>query len=397
VEQPSARPSPRPPSTEGKAGAPGVRPTPPSRPAPGSGVVRPSGPGGDGLIERPSSGPGQRPISGRPTRPGPGGERPTIERPGGAGGPKAVNRPPTRPGLKESPGDAPTLSPHRPGPGAGDREAPTGARFGRAGSRADGPHGGGHDDGSHGWSHHPNWKYAHKHGIHYGGRPYSCHFDHGHHYRHWDWGWGLWISFRGVPWYYCPTYRSHTYVYVSTVYESHYYFGAGTGLSADRAVALVDTGWRELERGSYDRARRTFAEASAQAPDWGLPKIGYALSLAGSGHDRAAGAVLRLAMSEDPYAALEIPWSDELGYLLEGLDARYSSFGQEGVDPANTWFMAAAMRLMLGDSQGASEAAFQAEASGAPADAIAGLYDVLTATENAPPGDAAPGDGGYEY
>ncbi|MEZ6243823.1 MAG: hypothetical protein R3B57_12365 [Phycisphaerales bacterium] len=333
----------------------------------------------------------------RPSQPGP--------RPGGAWNNGGGHRPPVRPNLGAKPDRTPSVSPDGHRPPEAHHGGLSGSRFGRPSPRpgfdpGHGPGGGGLDHHPHGGFYgspsHPNWHYADRHGIHYGGRPYHCDFVPGHHYHHSGWGFGLWISFRGVPWYYCPTYRSDTYVYVSTVYESHYYFGAGTGSGADHAVALVDTGWRELERGQYDRARRTFAEASAQSPDWGLPKIGYALSLAGAGHDRAAGAVLRLAMSEDPYAALEVPWSDELGYLLDAMDARYTSFAEDGVDPENTWFMAASMRLMLGDTDGAAEAAFAAETAGAPTDAINGLYDVLTATEDAPTDDGAPVDDGYD-
>ncbi len=319
----------------------------------------------------------------RPQRPGIG-----EGRPGGVVRPSKNSNIPSRPKIKQTtPRPGPGIGSDGGRPSSGNRGGYSGQGFDRPSTRRGdhgGDHGGRHWNNYYGSPHHPHWTHADRHGIHYGGHPYHHHYDHGYHHRHSGFSFGLWISFRGVPWYYCPTYRSDTYVYVSHVYESHYYFGAGTGARADRAVATIDAGWQELERGQYDRARRSFAQASADAPDWGLPKIGYALALAGAGHDAAAAPVMRLAMAEDPYAALEAPWSDELGYLLDALDVRYTDLALDGVEPHETWFMAASLRLMLGDADGASEAVFNAEAAGAGAEPISGLLEVLTATEAAP-------------
>ena len=191
----------------------------------------------------------------------------------------------------------------------------------------------------------------------------------------------MWIGFRGSSWYYCPTYRTHSYVYVSPVYAGHYYYGAGSGSSADRAVEAVDRGWRELERGYPSRARREFARASSLTPSWGLPRIGYAIALSASGFNRSAASQIRRALAEDPYALLEVPWTDTLGSLIVELDSHLTTMALRGVAERDSWLMAGAMRVLLGDAAAASDAAFNAEAAGEQSGAIDGLFEVIGSYE----------------
>lgn len=264
----------------------------------------------------------------------------------------------------------------RPAPRTGSSEIGPGrdTGFDADTRRGSGP---GDRDGHHGdHGHHEG-----HHGHHGGHR----HYDHGSCYTFWDYGWGLWIGYRWSDWYYCPPYRRTTYVYVSPTYVDHYYFGAGNGLSADNAVASLERGWHALERGEFTTARHHFAAASRWAPDWGLPKIGYALSLAAIHNGRAALPLMRRAFAEDPYAALEVPWSPGLESVLLEMDARYTDFAERGVTPDDSWFLAAVMRLLLNDADAAADAAFNAEACGDRSEAVNGLLDVLAGSPSALP------------
>ncbi len=291
-----------------------------------------------------------------------------------------VNRPDTqRPGRGGDGG----------GHGGGDHGGGNdhGDRGGRGGGHGGGygNHGGGHGnyyDNSDNYFFTYNNYYGHySHGgygnHHYGYHPYS----HGSYYHHNGYSFGLWIGYRGSSWYYSPSYRTHSYVYVSPVYSGHYYYGAGTGSSADRSVEAVDRGWRALERGYPDQARREFARASSLTPSWGLPRVGYAIALSASGYHRSAAPQIRRALSEDPYALLEVPWTETLGSLIVELDSHFTTLAHNGVAARDSWLMAGAMRVLLGDAGAASEAAFNAEAAGEQSGAITGLFDVIGSYE----------------
>lgn len=227
-----------------------------------------------------------------------------------------------------------------------------------------------------------NKYYGHYSHGHYGHHRYGYHpYHHGSYYHHKGYSWGLWIGFRGSSWYYCPTYRTHSYVYVSPVYTGHYYYGAGTGSSADRSVEAVDRGWRALERGNPSQARREFARASSLTPSWGLPRVGYAIALSASGYHRSAAPQIRRALSEDPFALLEVPWTETLGSLIVELDSHFTTLAHNRIAERDSWLMAGAMRVLLGDADAASEAAFNAEAAGEQTGAVSGLFEVIGSYE----------------
>lgn len=233
-----------------------------------------------------------------------------------------------------------------------------------------------------------NHYYGHYVGGHYRHHRYGYHpYHHGKSFHHRGLSWGLWIGFRGSSWYYCPTYRTTSYVYVSPVYSGHYYYGAGSGSNADRSVEAVDRGWRALERGNPSQARREFARASSLTPSWGLPRVGYAIALSASGYHRSAAPQIRRALSEDPYALLEVPWTETLGSLLVELDSHFTTLAYNGVAERDSWLMAGAMRVLLGDADAASEAAFNAEAAGEQSGAITGLFEVIGSYEAPPEAD----------
>jgi len=319
-----------------------------------------------------------------------------------------VTRAPARPGVRTNrpaesrPAERPTSAPDgprpntRPTPDRGaqkqrltDRRRSLGERAARPGANRDdelqgrgGAHGGhgdhgGHDDGRRGKDkhhHHHHHHYYYDHDHHYYSHGY-CHRFSGYHL-------GLWISFRASPFYYCPTYREVSYVYVSPRYTSHRYYGLTTsGSNADRAISALEAGWSLLEQGRYTSARSAFARAASYERDWGLPKIGYAIALAASGNDSSARHFMRTAFEEDPYAALEVPYSPELDELLLLLDDHYTDRAVRRSSERDSWFMAAAFRLMLGDAEAAADAAFASESVGGQSYALDGLFDVLAGSE----------------
>ncbi len=249
----------------------------------------------------------------------------------------------------------------------------------RADRDGHGSHGGhgDHDDhrggrGGKDKHHHHHYYYDHHH--HYYSHGY-CHRFTGYHL-------GLWISFRASPFYYCPTYREVSYVYVSPRYTSHRYYGlTSSGSNADRAVSALEAGWSLLEEGRYTSARSAFARAASYERDWGLPKIGYAIALAASGNDSSARHFMQTAFEEDPYAALEVPYSPELDELLILLDDHFTDRAVRRSSERDSWFMAAAFRLMLGDAEAAADAAFASETTGGQSRALDGLFEVLAGSE----------------
>lgn len=241
---------------------------------------------------------------------------------------------------------------------------------------------GGHDGHHKKKGGHKGHKKEHHHDHHHKHYHRHHHYYHGYYHHHRHYGLGLWISFRSKRYYYCPIYRPHTYVYVSRRYPEHYYFGLGyAGSRADSAIDALEEGWTNLERGRYVSARHDFARASELSPNWGLPKIGYAMALSAVNNDRAAQVLMRRALADDPYAILEVPWSSRLESLIVELEARYERFARRGVAPRDTWFLTAAYRLLLDDPDGAADAAFQAEAAGDFSDSISNLLDVVSGYE----------------
>ncbi len=234
-------------------------------------------------------------------------------------------------------------------------------------------------------SYYGHYKHGYYNTHYYGYHPYT----HGSYFLHSGYSLGLWIGYRGSSWYYNPTYRTGSYVYASPVYNTHYYYGAGSGSSADSAVAAVDQGWVDLESGRPDLARREFAKAASLTPSWGLPRIGYAIALSASGYQRSAAPQIRRALSEDPYALLEVPWSDSLGSLIVELDSEFTTYAYNGVETPDSWLLAGAMRVLLGDADAAAEAAFNAETAGASSSAVEGLLQVIAGYE-APVAPATP-------
>lgn len=263
-------------------------------------------------------------------------------------------------------------------PGNGQRGDNHGDRDGRRGDRS------GHDRGHRGGHHRDHSRHHDHHDHHYYWDIHHHYYSHGHAHHYSHYGHGLWISFRLSPFYYCPTYREVSYVYVSPRYAEHRYYGlSSTGTRADRAVSALESGWALLEEGRYTSARSAFARAASYDQDWGLPKIGYAMAQAASGREKTAVHIMRDAFAADPYAALEVPYSLEIDSVLALIDDRFTDLGQRGIDPQDTWFMAAAVRLMLGDSEGAADAAFAAEVAGDTSPEIEGLLDVLAGSDAA--------------
>ncbi|MEQ8769969.1 MAG: hypothetical protein RIB60_05615 [Phycisphaerales bacterium] len=404
ITRPSARPTDRP-STRPQT-RPAPRPTtrPTTRPA-----TRPQ-------IDR------SRPITTRPDRGVRTIRRPAVNdrdadrtttRPGTRPGTRTFTRPTdrpdpstsTRPGVRPNrpaesrPAERPVTRPQeprpntRPAPDRGAQKQRLAERRQRLGERPDRPgihrgdelrgrrggDRGGHTDHDGHDGHRGKDKHHHHH--HY--------YDHHHHYyshgysHHWThYSLGLWISFRAHPFYYCPTYREVSYVYVSPRYTSHRYYGLTTkGTNADRAISALEAGWSLLEQGRYTSARSAFARAASYERDWGLPKIGYAIALAASGNDSSARHFMTTAFEEDPYAALEVPYSPELDELLILLDDHYTDRAIRRISERDSWFMAAAFRLMLGDADAAADAAFASESVGGQSYALDGLFDVLAGSE----------------
>jgi|GEM_PF-2819883 len=193
-------------------------------------------------------------------------------------------------------------------------------------------------------------------------------------------GFGVRIRFGG-SWYYCPWYRSTTVVYRSVRYVDHVYYGVDQTDTGDAAVHALELGFEALEYGDWNTARRRFARAASLAPEWGLPRIGYALACAAGGNTQSASRLMTQAFERDPYSALEMPWSDSLIDTVMQLEGFYTDRAINGYNPADDWFMLASMRLLLNDPDGAAEATFEAEVAGNRSDAIQGLLDVLAGHE----------------
>ncbi|MFG0305039.1 MAG: hypothetical protein ACF8Q5_02355 [Phycisphaerales bacterium JB040] len=189
-------------------------------------------------------------------------------------------------------------------------------------------------------------------------------------------GFGVRISFGG-SWYYCPWYRTTTVVYRSVRYVDHVYYGVDHTDTGDAAVHALELGFEALEYGDWNTARRRFARAASLSPEWGLPRIGYALACAAGGNTQSASRLMAQAFERDPYSALEMPWSDALLDTVMQLEGFYTDRAFNGYNPSEDWFMLATMRLLLNDPDGAAEAAFEAEVAGNRSSAVQGLLDVL--------------------
>lgn len=231
---------------------------------------------------------------------------------------------------------------------------------------------------------HGFWHWDSSWGSHWSHRTlYRYHWFAGSHFYDYN-GYGLYFSYHGSR-YYNPWYRTNTVVYVSTRYVGHTYYGVDHDSTGDAAVYALEQGWEALEYGDWTTARRRFARASSLAPLWGLPRIGYALACAAGGNTQSAQRLMEQAFERDPYAALEIPWTDAIVGVISDLEVYYADSALAGYQERDNWFMAATLRLMLNDPDGAADAAFTAESFGNTSDSLQGLMDVLAAQEWAQP------------
>jgi len=162
--------------------------------------------------------------------------------------------------------------------------------------------------------------------------------------------------------------------------------GAG-GLGRTESGASDPGGWRPLADGRYVQALTVFAGAARRAPGDGAPKVGFALSAAGSGDLGRGVWAMRRALRIDPKALAYIGVDTGVRERIAAIAADYADAGPGSAPDAA--FMAAALNYLLGDLKAAAAALDRAQAGGDGSPSTGNLRDLIE--DGAPSPDASAG------
>lgn len=153
--------------------------------------------------------------------------------------------------------------------------------------------------------------------------------------------------------------------YSSTLYGSSRRYGSGgtvysspsrRAIVASTSTADHDASWDALMYANASLALDRFSDEASAYPRRALPKVGYALASAKLGKLDQAAWAMRRAISYDHKVLTRVPYNDSLSNVLGELASYYENRVEKYHDDGDSWYMLAAVRAMLHDTAGATEA-----------------------------------------
>lgn len=213
-----------------------------------------------------------------------------------------------------------------------------------------GGHNGGHYGGYHGYSYgygHNGYGYGHSYGY----------YPHAYSYSHYSYPY---YAYQGE--YYSRSYYPRTYG--NATYNSGY----------DKSNRDKDYGWYLLAKNKPYDAYKVFADQAENAPNEGVPKVGYALAAGLQGDLNKANWAMRRAFRIDPsslhYINLEPSVQTKMKAMINDYDHRDDAF------------MVAALQYLLHNDQAAQEAIDRAiDDDRDNSESASNLYDLLAQSE----------------
>ncbi len=152
--------------------------------------------------------------------------------------------------------------------------------------------------------------------------------------------------------------------------------------SPTRAPAGGSSGWTLLADGDYPAAIRVFGDDSTTQPHAGLPKIGYALSVA-LGGDLGSGVwAMRRAAAIDPQALSYLYPDPRINARVVEVLGLYQQRLRRDGDP-DAAFMVATLSYLAGDPYAARAAVDHARRAGDNAESTQNLLGLLDAVDQA--------------
>lgn len=153
-------------------------------------------------------------------------------------------------------------------------------------------------------------------------------------------------------------------VYVEPKYQQHH------------TPPVAVNGWHLLADGHAYAALESFAAKATAKPDRGGPKIGVAIANSMLGRHGKATFAMRRAVTVDPNAVLRVPAEGKLAFRLKSL-----AFGLEYGHHVTTddLFLAASLRMVAGDVQGAHHTLARVERLGCTAASTRTLRHLINA------------------
>ena len=144
-------------------------------------------------------------------------------------------------------------------------------------------------------------------------------------------------------------------------------YGTGTGsqgTGSHNTGSNYTGGWARLAEGRYSHALSIFTAEASSRPRDGGPKVGYAMSAAGTGDLQRGVWAMRRALRIDPDSMHYVTVDGSLRQQVEHLVTQYRHNPGNRLDDAEAAFMLASLHYLLGDAASARASYDVAVASG---------------------------------
>lgn len=110
----------------------------------------------------------------------------------------------------------------------------------------------------------------------------------------------------------------------------------------------VSQGWEMIKKERADKAMQIFHHLADSNPDWGEPKVGYAIAVAQSRQMPDGIRYMRRALRQYPESLNQIQIRGDLYSPVKKVAEGYRS-GYRGLDPEDQHFMVASLYYLMGE------------------------------------------------
>jgi hypothetical protein len=125
-------------------------------------------------------------------------------------------------------------------------------------------------------------------------------------------------------------------------------------------LADYERAWRMLGSGRLSSSQYAFSSLALMRPDEGMPRAGYAISMALQGDFVQAVWGMRRAFRADRHWRLVVPENAAVEHRLHGLATRLGHDAPEGMTRTDAFFMLAAVHYLRRDFEAAEQAVMSA-------------------------------------
>lgn len=112
-----------------------------------------------------------------------------------------------------------------------------------------------------------------------------------------------------------------------------------TPVFSDRITYGDKYGWNQLAAGKSDEALRVFQQQARRQPNYGMPKVGYAIALAADGNVSRGAEILRYAVKKHPRTIQRMSLDAKAQSALKSLAKRLQ--GKKHADDGDASYVAA--------------------------------------------------------